>query len=62
MAFIGEENVKCVMKLLRTEEILGVTLDDKLAAWEKGRELGVCPKFKQVERTPIADPEDEPQE
>jgi len=46
MAFIDEVEVKCVMKLLRTEELLGVTLDDKLAAWEKGRELGVCPNFK----------------
>lgn len=43
MAFIDEQEVKCFMKLLRTEENFGVTLDEKLAAWEKARELGVCP-------------------
>jgi len=33
LASIDGEEVVCVMKLLRTEEKIEVTLDDKLAAW-----------------------------
>jgi len=50
MALYDSEKVVCYTKLLRTEVYTKITYKEKLASWNKAREIGVCPPFLKLEK------------